>query len=256
MSKNWLDPFIKASPVGSQEELADLLDVSRATINRLANDHSKLKLGRAREIALHLGVTADQLMLNRPPAVGADDFVRVPIDEWDPTKPDDSPGQAEAYLRDHYRSAVAGALPEIDVQVGAGQGTVGEVLSLPMGKEIYSGHRVVAEWLFPDGFLRNEAKVVPSQSLVLSVVGDSMVPTYQPGDRVIVDLSQNTLTSDTVYVISDGASEPQIKRLQRVLFSEPAMVRIISDNPALQTDTVELDRLQIIGRVCGLVARK
>lgn len=64
---NWLDPFIKNSPLSSQEELADLLGVSRATVNRLANDHSKLKRDRAAEMAQHLRVTADDLMLNRLP---------------------------------------------------------------------------------------------------------------------------------------------------------------------------------------------
>lgn len=254
--RNWLRPFIKASNISSQEALADLIGMSRATINRLANDHSKLKLERAQELAEHLGVTPEQLMLNRPPASGGHDFVRVPIEEWDPENDDSPNSDGDAYARDQYQPSVKGALPEVDASVGAGQGTVGEFLTLPMGKETYSGHKVVAEWLFPDGFLRNEAKVTPNQTLVMSVIGDSMIPTYQPGDRVLVDLAQNRLSTDTVYVISDGMSDPQIKRLQRVLFSEPAKVRIISDNPSLETDTVDLDRLQIIGRVCGHVARK
>jgi len=64
---NWLDPFIKHSALGSQEALADALNVSRATVNRLANDHSKLKRDRAEVMAPLLGVTADDLMLNRLP---------------------------------------------------------------------------------------------------------------------------------------------------------------------------------------------
>lgn len=64
---NWLDPFIKNSQVPSQEALADLIGVSRATVNRLANDHSKLKRDRAELMAVHLKVTADDLMLNRLP---------------------------------------------------------------------------------------------------------------------------------------------------------------------------------------------
>lgn len=64
---NWLEPFIKNSPVPSQEALADLIGVSRATVNRLANDHSKLKRDRAELMAKHLGVTAEDLMLNRLP---------------------------------------------------------------------------------------------------------------------------------------------------------------------------------------------
>lgn len=64
---NWLEPFIKNSQVASQEALADLIGVSRATVNRLANDHSKLKSDRAKLMAPHLGVTAEDLMLNRLP---------------------------------------------------------------------------------------------------------------------------------------------------------------------------------------------
>ncbi|MFD1944704.1 helix-turn-helix domain-containing protein [Paradevosia shaoguanensis] len=64
---NWLAPFLAVSKL-SQEQLADELGVSRATINRLANDHSKLKLDRAREMARLLGTTVEALMLNDPSA--------------------------------------------------------------------------------------------------------------------------------------------------------------------------------------------
>lgn len=64
---NWLEPFIKNSPLASQEALADLIGVSRATVNRLANDHSKLKRDRAAMMAKHLGVSTEDLMLNRLP---------------------------------------------------------------------------------------------------------------------------------------------------------------------------------------------
>ena len=184
------------------------------------------------------------------------DFARVPIEQWDPVQSDPGPDDSVGYSIEHYRARVRGALPEIDVHVGAGQGNVGDMVAIPTGHETISGHKVVAEWLFPEGFLRNEAKVSPSHTLVMPVVGDSMIPTYMPGDRVLVDLLQNRMTADTVYVISDGMSDPQIKRLQRVMFSDPPQVRIISDNPALETDTVDLDRVHIIGRVCGHIARK
>lgn len=64
---NWLDPFIQHSTIGSQEKLAEEIGVSRATVNRLANDHSKLKRDRAEVIAPLLGVTPEDLMLNRLP---------------------------------------------------------------------------------------------------------------------------------------------------------------------------------------------
>lgn len=251
MSKNWLDPFIKASKIGSQEALADALDLSRATINRLANDHSQLKRERAEKLAVLLGARVEDLMLNRPPVK------QNLVSSFDPDDGEESQQEEIAsYSREHWKPSVDGALPEVDVKLGAGSGVVGETINIPVGREIVSGHAVVAEWLIPLQYLRNEAKASPNHTLVMEVIGDSMQPTYMPGDRVLVDLSQTSMSSDTVYAISDGQSEPQIKRLQRVPFSDPVEVRIISDNPNLDRFTVELERLTILGRIVGHIARK
>lgn len=176
------------------------------------------------------------------------------IDSFDPDSQDEPP--QVSYTREHWQPAVDGALPEIDVKLGAGSGVVGDTINLPVGAGAVSGHPVVAEWLIPEDYLRNEAKASPRQTLVMEVIGDSMVPTYQPGDRVLVDLAQNAMSTDTVYAISDGHTEPQIKRLQRVPFTDPPQVIIISDNSNLERFTVDLERLTIIGRICGHIARK
>ncbi|WP_422387329.1 S24 family peptidase [Agrobacterium vaccinii] len=179
------------------------------------------------------------------------------VRSYDPDEGDDQPREETAsYSREHWKPAVDGALPEVDVKLGAGSGVVGETINISVGRESFSGHAVVAEWLIPLQYLRNEAKASPNHTLVMEVIGDSMLPTYMPGDRVLVDLSQTTMSSDTVYAISDGQSEPQIKRLQRVPFSDPVEVRIISDNPNLERFTVELERLTILGRIVGHIARK
>lgn len=46
----------------------------------------------------------------------------------------------------------------------------------------------------------------------------------------------------------------QIKRLQRVLFSTPVEVDVVSDNPSHKVQRVEMERLCIIGRVAGRVS--
>lgn len=177
------------------------------------------------------------------------------VGSFDPDEDEHSQADDNGYTREHYQAKIKGAIPEIDVKLGAGEGAIGDVINLPVSSSNVSGHQVVAEWFIPDTYLRNEAHASPSHTLIMEVVGDSMYPTYSPGDRVIVDLSQDRLVADTVYAISDGFSEPQIKRLQRVPFSEPTEVRIISDNPNLETFTVELSRLTIVGRICGRIAR-
>ncbi|MGV0879471.1 S24 family peptidase [Martelella sp. FLE1502] len=177
------------------------------------------------------------------------------IGSYDPDQHEANDSEG-GFTRDFWRGSVEGALPEIDAKLGAGSGQVGDIVNIPLGEQSISGHGVVAEWLLPITYLRNEAKASPASTIVMEIVGDSMIPAYQPGDRVLIDLSQNRFVSDTVYAISDGDGEPQIKRLQKVPFSDPAQVIIISDNTSLQSFTVELSRLTIIGRICGVIARR
>lgn len=173
------------------------------------------------------------------------------VSSFDP----DADENDEGYSHETWKPRIPGARPEIDARLGAGEGSVGQMLTIGSNGGT-SGHRVIAEWLLPEAFLVGVMEANPSRTIVMEVVGDSMQPTYQPGDRVLIDLAQTILVADTVYAISDGYSEPQIKRLQRVPFSQPTKVRIISDNPALQTDEVELERVHIIGRICGVMARR
>lgn len=178
---------------------------------------------------------------------------------------DEEHQEDEAYLNQRqlgyssatgYEPSIDGGIPEIDVLLGAGSGAVGEVVTLPLGDSSVAAHHVIDEWKFPEGYLGQVLNVTAGRSLILPVIGDSMVPTYTPGDRVLVDLRQNEMTIDAVYVISDGESPPQIKRLQRVLFSQPAMVEVISDNPSHKTQQVELAHLTIVGRVAGKVSKQ
>lgn len=191
------------------------------------------------------------------------DRARQLVKSFDPDHPDTAGafGNAEdtaemsGYTREHWEPRIDGALPEIDVKLGAGHGTVGNTIALPASEGAVTGHRVVAEWLIPLDYLRSEVKAAPNQTIVLEVIGDSMAPTYMPGDKVLVDLSQDHLITDTVYAISYDHGEPQIKRLQRIPFSTPPRVKIISDNPNLETFEVDLSQLTIIGRICGRISR-
>lgn len=154
---------------------------------------------------------------------------------------------------ENYKGDVPGAVPEVDARAGAGAGQVGdyEVVTLQRG-ESYVGHRVISDWVFPSAFLRHELHVQPGGIMVLEVVGDSMSPTLETGDRVIVDTSHARPTPDGIYVIEEGDG-PMVKRLHLVRRSEPATVRIISDNTRHEPYTLRLDDIRIIGRVSGRV---
>lgn len=180
------------------------------------------------------------------------EYTYVPLDEETYEVAADG---THGFTRDHWRPKTPGAIPELDVEAGAGEGTVGNVIVLPMDGGTVSAHEVVDEWPLPEAWLR-EVVENPGLTIILPIRGDSMVPNYMPGDRVVVDLSQNTLQVDGVYLLSYDMGPPQIKRLQRVPLTIPPKVSIKSDNPSYDTFEVELDLLRIHGRVCAYVGRR
>ena len=249
----------EAANYPSATKAAEALGVSLSTYRAHENGQNEFSAEVANRYAKKFGTTAAYLLTGEGLRKAARPAPNI-VMSFDPDEQDQDgfaeSGNELSYSREHWKPQIEGARPEVDVKLGAGSGIVGEVINLPVGSGNVAGHKIVAEWLIPTGYLRNEAKASPSHTIIMEVIGDSMQPTYMPGDRVIVDLSQNQMTTDTVYAISDGYTEPQIKRLQRVPFTQPGQVKIISDNPALETFTVELDRLTIIGRICGHIARK
>lgn len=179
----------------------------------------------------------------------------VPLDDEGREIVSDQPVTGEGYNRESWRPKIPGALPELDVRAGAGEGMVGEIVALPMGGGVISAHKVIEEWPIPMSYLR-EAVRDPRQAIVMAIDGDSMLPNYAPGDRVVIDLSQDRFEADGVYLISYDLRHPQVKRLQAVPLTVPPKVTIISDNPSYKNFDAELDLLRIHGRVCAYVGRR
>lgn len=243
----------------SQPDLAKVADTNVQNVSRIERGDRKLTVEWAEKFAPHLKISAGELMFpdskilqtmrERAPVR---EFERVPLeDEWSPT-PD---ADGEGYDRDSYQPDIPGAIPELDAKAGAGEGAVGEVMVLPIGNGTISAHKIVDEWRIPPAYLR-EAVSNPERAIVLGIQGDSMTPNYSPGDKVIIDLTEHELRADGVYLISDGFSEPQIKRLQRILFTIPPRCKIISDNPAYAEQEVDIDGLRIMGKVAAYVGRR
>jgi len=261
---NHLRAFREAAGL-SQPQLAASMDTSVQNVSRIERGERKLDHKWAEKFAPHLSTTAAELMFpsaeklaalknGKPrPAEGAPELTYHPLEEdaWQPG-PD---AEGEGYDRESYSPKLPGAIPELDAKAGAGEGAVGEVMVLPLGDGTISAHKIVDEWLLPAAYLR-EAVRNPNQAIVMSIEGDSMTPNYMPGDRVIIDLSQDRLEADGVYLISYDYRHPQVKRLQSVPLSMPPRVLIISDNVSYQPFEVEVDLLRIHGKVCAYVGRR
>jgi len=83
---------------------------------------------------------------------------------------------------------------------------------------------------------------------LITVMGDSMEPTIQEDDLVLLNTRVNEVQDDGIYCIKND-STLQIKRIQRMIGPE---LIVKSDNPAYQQFTIGKDQLallKVVGRI-------
>lgn len=129
-------------------------------------------------------------------------------------------------------------IPELDVRASAGGGLLGE------------NEKMVAEWQVPSGVVRGYSTAPAAELRIITVMGDSMEPTLQPGQRVLVDTGDRKPSPPGIFVVWDGLGLV-IKRVQMVPHSEPPKVKITSDNVKYETYERSLEEAYIQGRVIG-----
>jgi phage repressor protein C with HTH and peptisase S24 domain len=108
--------------------------------------------------------------------------------------------------------------------------------------------RTGRDFHFRRAWIRDRLKAAPSMLRVMTVQGDSMIPTLEDGDVILVDLNQRSPNPPGVFVLHDGIGLVA-KRLEHIPLSDPPRVRIISDNLRYNTYDGTADEVNIIGRV-------
>lgn len=101
---------------------------------------------------------------------------------------------------------------------------------------------------FRRAWIRDRLKAAPSMLRVMAVQGDSMTPTLNEGDVILVDMNQRNPIPPGVFVLHDGMGLVA-KRLEHVPMSDPPRVRIISDNRHYTPYECTADEINIVGRV-------
>ncbi len=141
-------------------------------------------------------------------------------------------------------------IKEIDAYCGAGCAAEGKVVVTTDGNgETHLADAVKGTWDFPSEYIR-ELRVTPETARIVEVIGDSMEPTLRSGDKVMVDtsISGRCPSPPGIFVLWDGFGVC-VKRLEIIPNSDPAALRIISDNPNNGTYERLLSDCNIIGRV-------
>lgn len=106
-------------------------------------------------------------------------------------------------------------------------GSMGDGVVLHDQPGIIESWRVSKQWL-----AENVRGYTSAANLaIVTGFGDSMRPTYNPGDPLIVDRGITTVPYDSIYFFRIG-EEGFVKRLQRVPTENGLIYQAISDNPA------------------------
>jgi SOS-response transcriptional repressor LexA len=123
-------------------------------------------------------------------------------------------------------------LPRQSIRVHAGRGTM-------QSPQIVDYVALKSEWL------RRRLNAEPKSLMLIEAVGDSMSPTIDEGDLVLVDLREPRYRHDGVYALRSGG-EIAVKRVQR---RPDGKLIIRSDNPAYEPAAVTPESITIVGHV-------
>lgn len=111
--------------------------------------------------------------------------------------------------------------------------------------------QIVDYLAFKKEWVRMRLNADPRNLLLIEAVGDSMAPTLNDSDLLLVDLAEPRFRHEGIYVLR-REKELEIKRLQR---RPDGALNLISDNPAYEAVKVPSESVFVIGRVIWTAGR-
>lgn len=126
-------------------------------------------------------------------------------------------------------------VPVYDVAASAGPGS------------FVDGYEAVAASLaLPPDYLRRITRAKLDDLAIISVKGDSMLPTLKDDDIVMLDRSKTDTSYDGLFVLRFGGAL-HVKRISRG--SSRDTILIISDNPRYKDQEWPIEGVEVIGKV-------
>lgn len=106
----------------------------------------------------------------------------------------------------------------------------------------------VSSLAFPPGYLRKLTRANPRDLAIITVKGDSMLPTLGDDDVVMLDMSKRDLSYDGLFILRDNGDGLLVKRVGRA--SRSGYVSLISDNRTLYPAVERaIEDIEVIGKV-------
>jgi len=228
------------SRVGSIAKLASRSGIGSRTISDYLNGSSEPSRERLVALAQAGGVSAGWLATGREPIRTLEEagaYVGGEMARFAEAASEAAQGASGAHPPSDFIY-----VPRYDIEASAGGGA--EVHS----EQIVDYLAFRRDWVLSQGF-------EPRQLALIEALGDSMAPTIEDKDLVLVDLSHRTLGRPGVYVLRRDHTL-LAKRLE-VRWDGPGVI-VRSVSPAYDDQTLdegEAAQLQILGRVVWLARR-
>ena len=101
---------------------------------------------------------------------------------------------------------------------------------------------------FPPALLHRITAAPANRLKLITITGDSMAPTLEDGDLVMIDGASIAPSPPGVFVLDDGVGLVA-KRIDAVPNTHPRELMLSSDNPAYATYQRRSDEVHIVGRI-------
>jgi transcriptional regulator with XRE-family HTH domain len=105
-------------------------------------------------------------------------------------------------------------------------------------------------YYFRRSWIRTELRTSPEDLRLIFIQNDSMAPTLEKGDQVLINTADTTPSPSGIFVMNDG-KQLIAKRLE-LLASKASHARVLSDNPKYRTYECAAADLDIVGRIVWL----
>lgn len=211
----------------TQSELSRVVGVSPTSIWKLLNEPSQGSK-HTHKIARELNTTAEFLMGESDDAGAAD----LPA-------PALSHSKLEVFESEDEDDEIV-EIEELDLTFGMGGGSY---LDLPVKAKPRK---------FTRGWLRLFTQAPPIRIKIAQGIGDSMAPTIQNADLVIIDTADTRVKmGDQIWAVAYGETG-LIKRLRPM---PSGGVKIMSDNPLIGDEIAYDGELHVVGKVVAVVRR-
>lgn len=150
-------------------------------------------------------------------------------------------------------------LPEFDIRAGASYGGGQDDHAWESSESDVGGHRPVARWGMPQGFVERELGVSFGFADIIQIRGDSMedgtARALASGDRVIIDRKDTDPRQGGIFAVFDGEGVI-VKQIEMVRGATPPRIVCKSRNSNFDTFELTLEEpVRIIGRVAGKISR-